>query len=359
MTDLALSVVVPAHDRVDQLRECLAAIAAATRPLGAAASRAEVIVVDDASTEDVRAVAEAAGARVLRLPANAGPAAARNLGARHARGAVLLFVDSDVVVRADTLARVAGTFADHPDVAALFGSYDDAPRAADLISQYRNLLHHYVHQRGEREASTFWAGCGAIRRAVFEEAGGFDARRYPRPSIEDIELGDRLRAAGHRIVLDPDLLVAHLKRWTLRSMVTTDLVHRAVPWARLIRERRRAPRDLNLGWPHRVSAALTVVAGVGLLVAPLHPGGLVVSAIAVAGVAAVNRDFFALLRRRRGLAAAAACLPLHLLHYACGVAGGVVAGLSARADAGAHADVRGGTGRGWRGAVAPSGRERP
>ena len=333
--DLALSVVVPAYNHADHLRECLAALGAAAVPGSAAAALGvEVIVVDDASTEDVRAVAEAAGARVLRLTANGGPAAARNLGARHARGAVLLFVDSDVVVRTDTLARVARVFDEHPDVAALFGSYDDAPRAADLVSQYRNLLHHFVHQRGAREASTFWAGCGAIRRAVFEDAGGFDVRRYPRPSIEDIELGDRLHAAGHRIVLEPGLLVVHLKRWTLRSMVATDLVRRAVPWARLIRERRRVRSDLNLGWPHRVSAALTVAASAGLLAAVVHPGGLALTAIAVTGVAALNRDFFSLLHRRRGLAFAAACLPLHLLHYACGVLGGLAAGFrSGRAAA--------------------------
>ena len=58
-----------------------------------------------------------------------------------------------------------------------------------MVSQYRNLLHHFVHQHGHAEASTFWAGCGAIRRAAFDAVGGFDAARFPRPSIEDIELG--------------------------------------------------------------------------------------------------------------------------------------------------------------------------
>ena len=77
-----------------------------------------------------------------------------------------------------------------------------APRLQGVVSQYRNLLHHFVHQHGNSEASTFWAGCGAIRRSVFEEMGGFDEQRFPTPSIEDIELGYRLRQAGHRILLD-------------------------------------------------------------------------------------------------------------------------------------------------------------
>ena len=50
---------------------------------------------------------------------------------------------------------------------------------------------------------------------------GFDARRYPRPSIEDVELGGRLSGRG-RLVLDPALQGTHLKEWTLASMVVTD-----------------------------------------------------------------------------------------------------------------------------------------
>ena len=96
------------------------------------------------------------------------------------------------------------------------------------MSQYRNLLHHYVHQRGQIEASTFWGACGAIRRSVFEEVGGFDEERYPR-CIEDIELGYRLRRAGHRIVLDKNLQGTHLKKWTLWSVIRTDVCCRAMP----------------------------------------------------------------------------------------------------------------------------------
>lgn len=76
-------------------------------------------------------------------------------------------------------------------VDALIGSYDDDPKSPDFISQYRNLMHCSVHQTGRSEASTFWSGCGAIRREVFLESGGFD-ETYVRPAIEDIELGYRL-----------------------------------------------------------------------------------------------------------------------------------------------------------------------
>lgn len=310
--DVPVSVVVPVRDRPGPLAECLAALAAAAPP------GAEILVVDDASTEDVAAVARRYGARLLRLQPRQGPAAARNLGARAARGPVVLFVDADVVVRPSTIGHVLEALDRHPEVAALFGSYDAEPRAPGLVSQYRNLLHHFVHQRGRAEASTFWAGCGAVRRAVFDQVGGFDVGAFPRASVEDIDLGYRLGRAGHRIRLDPTLQVTHLKRWTLLSMLRCDFAERGWPWARLLLERPGLPRDLNLGREHRRSVVLVGLAGLALLGAAVRVELAAGAALALAGVLALNRDFWRFLVRQRGPAFAAACVPLHLLHYAAG-----------------------------------------
>jgi molybdopterin-guanine dinucleotide biosynthesis protein A len=319
-----LSVIVPAHGHPAQLRACLAALRAADVP------GTELIVVDDASPEDMSRVAEESGARLLRLAENVGPAAARNAGARHARAPLLLFIDADVVVRPDTLGHVLEAFAAHPEVAAVFGSYDDDPPAPGLVSQYRNLLHHFVHQRGDPEASTFWAGCGGIRRAAFEEVGGFDARRYRHPSVEDIELGYRLRRAGQRIRLDPTLQVTHLKQWTLVSMLRTDILRRAAPWARLVLEGNPVANDLNLSHAQRVSAVLAAVAALAVPAAGARVEMLGVAATALLAMGVLNRSLFGFFRRRRGLAFAAACLPLQILHYLCSLATFAVVWLDVR-----------------------------
>jgi GT2 family glycosyltransferase len=209
VAETCISVIVPVHNDPGDLRLCLDAL------WSAAPADCEIIVVDDGSTDATASVAAGMGVSVVALAKNSGPAAARNEGARRARGAILLFVDADVVLAPGAIERVQRLFADHPEYAAVFGSYDARPSCRRLVSRYRNLLHHFVHQRGHVEASTFWAGCGAIRRSVFHEVGGFDAGRFRRPSIEDIELGYRLRAARHRIRLDPELQCTHLKRWTL------------------------------------------------------------------------------------------------------------------------------------------------
>jgi len=273
-----------------------------------------MIVVDDASTDNTPSVATEMGVAVLRLAKNSGPSAARNYGVRHARGDIIFFVDSDVVVMPGAIDRVIKMFEDRPDVDAVFGSYDIQPRIKGLISQYRNLLHHFVHQKGNPDASTFWAGCGAIRHSAFNEISGFDEKHFPR-CIEDIELGYRLRQAGHRIFLDKGLHGTHLKRWTLRSMIRTDIFCRAVPWTRLILESKKAPHDLNLKGGQRLSVVLAGLATFFLLLAPLRIELLELSAGALGGVIVLNRDLYTFFCRQRGLFFAIACILLHLLYY--------------------------------------------
>jgi GT2 family glycosyltransferase len=253
-TPPTLSVIIPVHNGGAHLPRCLEALRESD------ASRYEIVVVDDNSTDGSADVARARGFEVVRLDARRGPAAARNEGARRARGNILLFLDADVRARPDTLARVEAFFREHEEIAALFGSYDDAPDARGFVSQYKNLAHHFIHQRASADAETFWAGCGAVRREAFDAVGGFDENRYARPSIEDIELGRRLRRRGFRIALDRGLQVKHLKRWTLASLLRADVCARAMPWSRLILEEGSMPRDLNLRAGDRASAALACAA---------------------------------------------------------------------------------------------------
>jgi hypothetical protein len=282
----------------------------------------KLIVVDDGSTDDSAELARKAGAMVVRHPRPEGPAAARNRGAQAATAPWIFFLDADVAVHPETLGRALVRFEADPELTALFGSYDHKPAAPGVVSQYRNLLHHFVHQHGRfvdgiRPAHTFWTGCGMIRRDVFLEFGGFDPRLYPRPAIEDIELGYRLTRAGHRIVLARDVLVTHLKRWTLPEMVRTDIFRRGVPWMLLIKRTGMVETDLNVQASQKACVVLTgltlLAAGCSLVV----PAAALGAGIGLAAIVALNRPFFTFLARRRGWSFAAAAVPLHLLYYCC------------------------------------------
>ncbi len=274
----------------------------------------EVIVVDDSSTDDTAAIAAALGAVVMPSGGRLGPGGARNQAAPLAKGEVLWFVDADVVVHHDAAQELRGAFLE-PGVTAVFGSYDDQPLALNFLSQYKNLVHHYYHHRGRSDASTFWAGCGGVRKDSFLAAGGFDVVRYTRPSIEDIELGYRLRALGGRILLWPALQGTHLKVWHLFNLIHTEVFCRAIPWSRLILSRTGMVDELNVGAAERWRAMLAGVffAGSTASLLPAIPGWLALALFAA--IASANLRLVVLFYHRRGVAFAVGGLLFHQVYY--------------------------------------------
>lgn len=356
-----ISVIVPARNDPKRLAKCLSALDQSTL------TDFEVIVADDASTDDTPIVAESMGAKVVRLPRQSGAAGARNAAAEIARGEIIVFVDADVCVHPDTL-EIAAKALEDPKIDAVFGSYDLDPGEPNLLSQYKNLAHRFFHQVSREDVTTFWTGCGAIRREVFNRYK-FDAERFPRPSIEDIDLGARMVRDGRRIRIEKNLQAKHLKRWTMLGIFRSDIFDRAIPWTRLILREKSLPKDLNLSIGQRIAALLAVATvGLFLLACCFRPGlailpvliyGLVVladrgmpravmsilmlvsiaaagwyagwwmAAIAapIAGIVLLNFRFYQFFLAHRGPAFAAAVLPMHFAYYLYSVGAFVIAHL--------------------------------
>ena len=308
---VSISVIIPVHNGGESFRKCLSSLTKSeTTP-------DEVIVVSDADTDGSWLVASEFAAKVIRMPVNQGPAKARNLGASIANGDILYFVDADVVISVDAITQVKQAFAREPSLAALIGSYDDEPGEANFLSQYKNLLHHYTHQIGNEEAFTFWGACGAIRREIFLSLGGFD-ESYRRPSIEDIELGYRIRRAGYKIKLFKDLHVKHLKNWSFVSLLKAEIFYRALPWTELILRQRQLNNDLNLGVSSRLS--VTLVYGIlafivlGFWWSQFRIASIILSLIMLWLNFAVYRFFYV----KRGLGFALRVIPWHWFYYIYG-----------------------------------------
>jgi glycosyltransferase involved in cell wall biosynthesis len=318
---LDVSVIVPAFRAAAMLRQTLSVLVAAKLER----RRWELIVVDDGSDDDTAAVAELYADRVVRLPSPpGGPAGARNRGAEASSGEIFVFVDADVALSSDALAHFVERFAADPSLGAVFGAYDARPPANGLVSQYRNLMHHYVHVTNAGPAATFWAGCGAVRRLAFNQCGGFDSERYRRPQIEDIELGHRLRDRGWSILLDPQIQGTHLKRWTLAGGLLTDVRDRGVPWVRLLlrgRQSRERASALNLRGFEKAMTLLVAMAAVCLVLGAVRssPRWLAAAAAAVAVVLVGNVPVLRWLAARRGWLFALRAIPLRLLSYAVNV----------------------------------------
>lgn len=363
---ILVSVVIPARNCMDDLRCCLEAIRHSQ------GVNSEVIVVDDCSDDATGDTALQMHAdRVIQMSERRGPAVARNHGVKVASADTIVFIDADVQVMPDTIRRLAERLQQGP-WSAVFGSYCVRPTSPGLVSQFRNLLHHFFHQTSEQEAGTFWAGCGAVRREVFVGEGGF-SESYTIPCIEDVEFGVRLRRNEHRILLDAAIQATHRKHWSLYGTLRTDILCRGIPWMRLLLEQGSLPNDLNIRVSQRLSVVLTAIlilavliqsvfdpwamlvlpcltglvlagdfaavrggAGLGSLVVVTGLAGLLAWSTAVwpvmgsvilagtAAIAVINREVFQLFAAVRNTMFSIACLPLLLAYYfCCGVSAAV------------------------------------
>lgn len=314
---LTISPVVPAYNASGTLRRCLAAL------FEAGFSPDSIILVDDASTDGTGDVAREMGVEPIVLEKNGGAAVARNTGARESDADILFFVDADVVLHTGAKEKIAKFFRGYPDYAAVFGAYDNAPPEGGIVSRFRNLLHTHVHEQNAGDASTFWTGCGAVRKTAFETAGGFNpAQKWV--MIEDVVLGVAIARNGGRIRLEPEIRCTHLKAWTLASMCKTDMFHRAMPWARLLKTDagKASAKTLNVSRAGQLSG-LTV--GMSLLSLPLlalsAPAGGALLIASIGALAWANRRFLSKINQVRGFGEAFAAVPLLWLHYLSAVLG--------------------------------------
>lgn len=303
-----LAVVIPAYNAAATLPECLSALLQSERKPD------EIILFDDGSTDDTVEIARAAGVRVITNDkSKQGPAIGRNAGAAETSAAIVAFVDADVAVWPEALGRLEAPIVTGEAVAT-FGCYDDRPRSRRLPALYANLRHHWVHRHGKSDASTFWSGLGAMAHDVFTAQGGYDAR-FGEPSIEDVELGIRIVESGGQIRLVKDAWGTHCKDWGLLQLWRTDVLHRALPWARLMKDGRGRSDDLNISRREQFAAVLAHCVWVSALTGLVRPGLWPLTAAAVAGYLVLNRRFFAFLFHSGGWRAGLAGIGLHWCYH--------------------------------------------
>jgi GT2 family glycosyltransferase len=304
-------VIVPFHGNLTHLTRCLGAVRAA---LDCTNLKGELIVVADGASDDCSTLMSQGNATFLRIPGPSGPAVARNRGAAAACGSLLVFIDADVAIQPDGLRRLVAVFTAEPKVAAVFGAYDEEPADPAFVSQARNLAHSFVHQRSLRSASTFWAGFGAIRTVAFASVGGFD-ERFTRPSVEDIDIGYRLRAAGYQIVLDHAIRGKHLKHWPFWSALQTDLFDRGIPWTQLLYRYAAMRDDLNVSRSYRACVLVSYLALVFAIGAFWRPALAWPALTCLLMILWLDWPYYAFFARRRGLLFTMRWFPLHVLHH--------------------------------------------
>jgi glycosyltransferase involved in cell wall biosynthesis len=316
--DFRLSIIIPVKRDDPFIERCLSAALSASQ-----VTWEIILILDGWQTNRLHAFQDTDKVRVFSHP-SAGPASCRHFGACQAVHDWLCFLDSDVLVHAGTFEKALSRLTASGDD-GLIGSYDDAPEDASTISKFRNLLHHYHHQRNHGRAGVFWGAFGIVRKSSYLSAGGFDPA-YRKASVEDIELGYRLAAKGFVIRIQSEVQVCHLKRWTLKNMIHTDIWLRAMPWTVLMRRYNRwDDRPLNITLREQCSAILAVLFTLTLTAVFLIKWIWVLSLICLICFLFIQWDFYRFAVRHFPLSRIPLVGALHHIYFCSAAAGWMLA----------------------------------
>ncbi len=305
-----VSVVLPHYNRSHLLALSLRALAEQTY------SPIEVIVVDDGSTDDSIQVAHAMGATVVRTPTNSGPPAARNLGAEHAKGEYLIFVDSDIALEPDAVANAVQMLESDRRLGAVGGILlPELLVNRSLAAQYRAIQMYRWWMPTHRPTLELHAAVLAVPARVFAEVGPFN------PDLIDTESADyrgRL-TERYQVRITDAVRGVHDHDPTLRQIVRN--VFRR---ARLSAAQWREGETPGDSMPRAIAGLLLIVAVIAAPLALLVPAGWLVPLLLVAAAITLDAGTYRHFFTRRRLPVALYFCVIHLLVTLTGAVGGAV-----------------------------------
>ncbi len=227
-----ISIVIPNYNGESTIGKCLEAA------FSSRYDNFEVVVVDDCSSDRSVEIIKGFPCKLVALKERSGASKARNAGARNSSGKLLFFIDSDCIVREDALSVAAASYAENgPDV-VVGGTYTPMPYDDRFFSVFQSVFVNYSETKNLENPDYVATHAMAIDAEAFKKSGGFP--EVFMPIIEDVEYSHRIRRAGYRLKMNPDLLVQHIfnysfarsmknafkksKYWTIYSLNNKDLL---------------------------------------------------------------------------------------------------------------------------------------
>jgi glycosyltransferase involved in cell wall biosynthesis len=207
-----ITVIIPIYNANETLKECLEAIFKNNH------KNFEVIVVDDRSTDDSIQIAKNYNCKIVELNENKGPAYARNVGAKSANGEILLFIDSDVVIKKDALMNIDQLFNNNKEN-VVQGIYSHEPDYESISTQYlQSYFCYYSWSNDENYTDTLTSCYFAITKKIFIESEGFNTS-IKKATAEDEEFGYKLVDKGYKIFISRKLSGYHRVNNTLLKFI--------------------------------------------------------------------------------------------------------------------------------------------
>ncbi len=218
-----VSVVIPSAAAPDVFEEVLASVFNQTM------MPYEVICVDDAMDQKAIGIADRFAKQYpIKVIKNdgSGVSAARNTGARAVLGDIILFIDTDVVLKPNAISLITDVLKSKPQYDGIVGVQSAELRFGDFFSRWKNHWMRFTYQRLSGDVHLFYTSCAAILKSAFLKSGGFD-ENYKKPSIEDTVFGAALGRMGAKILPVSEFEVEHVKAYTLKSVLKTDVYRSA------------------------------------------------------------------------------------------------------------------------------------
>jgi len=301
---MPISVIIPAYNASKTIRLCLEAVT------GQTVNPDEIIVVDDHSTDDTVRIAGEFKVRIITGRVRKGAAQARNRGAKTAMGDILVFVDADAQLPADALRRITEQYSATPGLACVCGIYTKEPLLKkNFFAYYRALQSYFWKKSGCGLTTRFTLSCGAIKKSVFKEIGGFD-QTYTQADIEDYEIGHKITAKGYAILQTGSIQSRHDDIASFKGLATT-LFRRAFLYAGLLLKKRK----LDTGYlnKRRMATYPLALAATAFFFLSLiwHPLLFAVPAI-IAAIVILDYGLYRTFLEEKGVIFTLRCIPVHL-----------------------------------------------
>jgi glycosyltransferase involved in cell wall biosynthesis len=273
----------------------------------------EVIIVDDCSSDDTVEIAGRYPVRLINLETNAGPAKARNIGVRAAKGDIIFFLDADVIVLNGTIMEVKAFFENNPEAKCIIGICSTEPLNKGFVPRYMAMFE-FIHLIDTRESkvSVFAPRCGAIKKDFFEEIGGYN-ESYKGADVEDFELARRINRTDS-IFLNKRMQVKH--QFANFRQASRNYFKRAVMWVHLFFREKRLDNAGPTSPSNGVAAICAFVSFFSLFFVPSVPAAKNVFALLIIIFLAANVKWWNFMRREAGILFAVKAL---FLNYILGI----------------------------------------
>jgi glycosyltransferase involved in cell wall biosynthesis len=271
-----VSVIVPAFNSSGTISKCIESLERQSfgRPY-------EIIVVNDGSTDDTEQKARMfKKARVISQE-NAGPAKTRNVGARAAKGSIVLFTDADCIADYNWIAEMVKPFEDEK-VVGVQGRYRTRQKGVIPVFTQLEIEQRYERMAAASDVDFIGSYAAAYRKSIFIKLKGFD-ESFRSASGEDPELSFRMAKAGHKMVFNPDAIVYHTHQRSLASYLRTR--YKRGYWGRLLYKKHpdKKANGSDKGSSYFISIGLSCM--LALLLFILYPTEMMLS----------NQIFFSIL----------------------------------------------------------------